>query len=300
MTAFHPERREWKMEANHLGNHKWHIIQVASATGIMGPILAGTLLGALLASPLLGQSAPNMSGTWKRAEGSDVSVRQNGGEVTVMVETSKGRNRVFTGTLEKDGTVSLTRVPKRVEDIGEELPEDVRSQLIFDRHYFFRGGLRWLDAEKLELALFEDDVDYDRFSHVINSITLSNSPERIVLTRAKQEIVPIASDLLFDFDGYGLKPGAAKVLAALKSANIDSRPGWRISVEGHCDDAGSDAYNLELSRKRAQAVADWLTANGVSPALVTIQAYGKSKPLYPNDSAANRARNRRVALVLSE
>jgi flagellar motor protein MotB len=249
------------MEVNHLGNHKWHVIQIALPAGIMWKIFAGMSLGALLASPLLGQSSSNMSGIWKRAEGSDVSVRQNGGEVTVMVEGSKGRNRVYTGTLEKDGTVSLKRVPKRIEDIGEELPEDVRSQLISDRHYVFRGNLRWLDAQKLELALFWDDVDYDRSSHAINSVTLSNSPEKIELTRAKQKTAPIASDLLFDFDRYELKLGAEKVLAALKSANIDSRPGRRISVEGHCDDAGSDAYNLELSKKRAQTVADWLTAN---------------------------------------
>jgi outer membrane protein OmpA-like peptidoglycan-associated protein len=256
-------------------------------------------VGALFACLSPAQTSPNVSGIWKRAGGSDVAISKNGEEINVMLEVYKGRHRVYTGKL-KDGTASLKSVPKRVEDMSEQLPEDVRSQLISDRHYVFRGGLRWLDAEKLELSFFWDDVDYNGSTHAINSITLSNNPECIELTRAKQKMVPIASDLLFDFDRYELKPGAEKVLADLKSANIDSRPGRRISVEGHCDDAGSDAYNLELSKKRAQTVANWLEANGVSPALVAVQGFGKSKPLYPNNTAVNRARNRRVEIVLGE
>ena len=97
-----------------------------------------------------------------------------------------------------------------------------------------------------------------------------------------------------------LQQGADTVPADLMAANITARHGARISVEGHCDDVGADASNLELSRKRACTVADWLTAHGVSPALVTVRGYGKSKPKYPSDSDVNRARNRRVEIIMSQ
>ena len=70
-----------------------------------------------------------------------------------------------------------------------------------------------------------------------------------------------------------------------------------ILIEGHTDDTGSEEYNMELSRKRAQAVADFLATNGVDRSRLTAKWYGESQPRYPNDEA-NRAKNRRVELAI--
>ncbi|MCH4822291.1 OmpA family protein [Gramella lutea] len=68
-----------------------------------------------------------------------------------------------------------------------------------------------------------------------------------------------------------------------------------ILIEGHTDDTGEEAYNMELSKKRAQAVADYLVSQGVSSSRLTTKWYGETQPKYEN-TEADRAKNRRVEL----
>lgn len=70
-----------------------------------------------------------------------------------------------------------------------------------------------------------------------------------------------------------------------------------ILIEGHTDDSGAEDYNMELSKKRAQAVSEFLISEGVSSSRLTTKWYGESQPRYPNDEA-NRAKNRRVELAI--
>ncbi len=67
-----------------------------------------------------------------------------------------------------------------------------------------------------------------------------------------------------------------------------------VVIEGHTDDAGDDTFNLKLSEGRAAAVRDYLAARGVVAGRLDAQGFGEGRPLVTNDSAANRARNRRV------
>jgi outer membrane protein OmpA-like peptidoglycan-associated protein len=73
-------------------------------------------------------------------------------------------------------------------------------------------------------------------------------------------------------------------------------PETNITIEGHTDDTGSDEVNLALSEKRAKAVAAYLASKGVAESRLTTKWYGESQPKYPNDSEANRQKNRRVEL----
>lgn len=72
----------------------------------------------------------------------------------------------------------------------------------------------------------------------------------------------------------------------------------RITVEGHTDDQGDDAYNKDLSQRRAQAVADFLIGKGVAPDKLEPIGYGEEKPLQPNTTKKGRAKNRRVEFKL--
>ena len=78
----------------------------------------------------------------------------------------------------------------------------------------------------------------------------------------------------------------------------------RVSVEGHTDSIGSDAYNQKLSERRAENVAGTLEKDGVSAQRVTVKGYGKRYPVAPNttpdgaDNPAGRAKNRRVEVVI--
>lgn len=80
---------------------------------------------------------------------------------------------------------------------------------------------------------------------------------------------------------------------------IDRFPGTRIAVAGHTDDTGTDEINNKLSLKRAQAVYDLMIKTGVPANRMTVVGYGKTRPRFPNDSEANRLKNRRVEIVIT-
>ncbi len=85
-----------------------------------------------------------------------------------------------------------------------------------------------------------------------------------------------------------------RVLSAVVSALRVQPEIRRIGVEGHTDDVGSDADNMRLSQRRAEAVSAWLTHHGIEAGRVEARGYGTSHPIVPNHSTSGRAANRRV------
>lgn len=68
----------------------------------------------------------------------------------------------------------------------------------------------------------------------------------------------------------------------------------KIEISGHTDDVGADQANLELSKKRATSVQEYLQKSGISQERLTAKGYGKTKPVVPNNSETNRQQNRRI------
>jgi outer membrane protein OmpA-like peptidoglycan-associated protein len=120
-----------------------------------------------------------------------------------------------------------------------------------------------------------------------------------------QEIrIELAADVLFDFDKHDLRPEAVPSLEKVAEV-LRSRAGSPVTIEGHSDGKGSDAYNQPLSEKRAQAVREWLVKKGgASAAGITTKGWGKSKPIVPNtrpdgsDDPDGRKKNRRVEITV--
>ncbi len=106
------------------------------------------------------------------------------------------------------------------------------------------------------------------------------------------------SDVLFDFNQASLKPGAKEKLAKV-SGILLAYPTLHVNVEGYTDSIGSDDYNMKLSQRRADAVRDYLTSNGINPANVDSAGMGKADPVASNDTAAGRQQNRRVEMIVS-
>jgi OOP family OmpA-OmpF porin len=73
-------------------------------------------------------------------------------------------------------------------------------------------------------------------------------------------------------------------------------PEIRVTVGGHTDSMGSEAYNNNLSYRRAKAAADYFVERGIDARRLETEGFGESLPVAPNDSAEGRARNRRVEL----
>ena len=115
------------------------------------------------------------------------------------------------------------------------------------------------------------------------------------------ETAPILmpTDLLFDYDSPDLRIEALVSLRKL-ALLIQRNPGARFVIEGHTDSFGSDQYNLELSRKRAESVKAWLTESmGLTPDSIQTVGYGKSRLLAPGSGTVEEQQiNRRVEIAI--
>jgi OOP family OmpA-OmpF porin len=117
--------------------------------------------------------------------------------------------------------------------------------------------------------------------------------------------VPVSIDLKgvnFDYDKSNLRPDAVQILTEANEI-LKRYPELKVEVAGHTDSKGTDAYNQALSERRARAVYDYLTSNGIDAArLVGPNGYGESRPIAPNtnedgsDNPEGRAKNRRTEL----
>ncbi len=120
---------------------------------------------------------------------------------------------------------------------------------------------------------------------------------------------PVATDLtvvedrlklpgrvFFELGSARLSPRSSSLLDDVATWIEANRDVTMVVIEGHTDDAGDDVSNLRLSEGRAKAVKDYLVSRGIDAARLDAQGFGEAKPIVPNDSAANRARNRRVEL----
>ncbi|HVP56466.1 MAG TPA: OmpA family protein [bacterium] len=105
------------------------------------------------------------------------------------------------------------------------------------------------------------------------------------------------SGLLFDVNKATLRPASQENLAKLATI-LQKYPDTNILLEGHTDATGTDEYNLELSRERAQSVANYLGSLNVNPARFTIMGYGESQPIASNDTEEGRQLNRRVEVAI--
>lgn len=109
--------------------------------------------------------------------------------------------------------------------------------------------------------------------------------------------VNVPSDVSFDTGSANIKPQMRPLLDEL-GRNLDA--GVRVTVVGHTDSTGSDAINDPLSRDRAEAVRDYLSARGLGRDRVQVQGRGAHEPVASNDTDAGRAANRRVEIFLSD
>jgi OOP family OmpA-OmpF porin len=81
---------------------------------------------------------------------------------------------------------------------------------------------------------------------------------------------------------------------------MKENPDFKWVIEGHTDAIGSASYNMELSRRRAQAVVDYLVSKGVDKSNLQVVPYGESEPIATNKTQEGRAMNRRVEIKVKE
>ena len=104
-------------------------------------------------------------------------------------------------------------------------------------------------------------------------------------------------EVYFDYDKYDLRADARETLKA-SAAWLKSNPSARVEVEGHCDERGTNEYNLALGAKRAQAARDYLVTLGIPTQRLSTISYGKELPVCREGTEACWQKNRRDRFVV--
>lgn len=148
------------------------------------------------------------------------------------------------------------------------------------------------------------DEDANPFNTLVNAAELSN--DEVNLVNAEDMTRDLQKDsasyglkrIYYDFDQYDVRPDqAAAIKHNVAIAKKLAAKGLIIVIEGHaCNSAGSSVYNMMLSEKRAQALADYLVANGVDGKQVRVVGRGSELCLIPSGNQEQQAPNRRVEI----
>ena len=120
------------------------------------------------------------------------------------------------------------------------------------------------------------------------------------MQEGKSPVTPASSplkDVYFDFDRYDLNADARTVLRA-NADWLKNNPGARVEIEGHCDDRGTNEYNLALGAKRAQSAREYLTTLGVAANRLSTISYGEEIPVCKEETESCWKQNRRARFVI--
>ena len=128
----------------------------------------------------------------------------------------------------------------------------------------------------------------------------AQSGTKLAATRPEpREFTPVAElrDIHFDFDKYDLRPEDSTMLAA-NAEWLRTHPRDLILIEGHCDDRGTNEYNLALGHHRAESTMKYLVSQGVQANRITVISFGEERPLCTEDSEGCWAMNRRAHFLV--
>lgn len=129
------------------------------------------------------------------------------------------------------------------------------------------------------------------------SARLEREIEELNAREAERGLIVTLGDVLFDTDAATLREGSANELSRL-ARFLNTYQDRKVQIEGHTDSVASETYNLDLSRRRAMAVRDYLVAQGISAARLEATGKGESSPVVSNETAAGRQQNRRVEVII--
>lgn len=181
--------------------------------------------------------------------------------------------------------------------IGGGISAEIHRNLEFQagyRHYFGLDGESF-DDDAVNLALKWHFRGQPALAEAVAAVEPTPPAAAPAKEIARHELL-----VEFDFDRSEVKRLYEPQFVAIADI-VRANPGIRLTIEGHTDAIGTEAYNQALSERRAGAVRDRFVAGfGVPPGRIDIAGFGESRPLAGNDSAEGRQRNRRaIAVVLT-
>ncbi len=186
-----------------------------------------------------------------------------------------------------DARATCVRGAALVARLGNGRDQALQATLDMER------GLR--DDLRAELERTREEA-WQRQSSLYDALKSIEGKYAHITQTARGAIVSLA-DILFDFDKATLKRNVEFSLVKVATI-LNQFPEMQIAVEGHTDDIGTAEYNLDLSKRRAQAVYEFLVQQEVSAERMTVEGYGLTRPVADNSTEEGRQKNRRVDLVV--
>lgn len=197
---------------------------------------------------------------------------------------------------DKDAAISKARV-RIVPAKGEEttVPVDAGGNFLKD-----------LPAGDYSVVVSADgfltrgrDISLKANDKMALDIVLSPAPTKVTV-KLLAEKIQIEEKVFFETGEATILPKSFNLLNQVAALMVENPQVKLVQIEGHTDDVGKPADNLDLSQRRAEAVKRYLEDQGVSPKRLSAKGYGSGKPILPNTSNRNRALNRRVEFNILE
>jgi len=133
----------------------------------------------------------------------------------------------------------------------------------------------------------------------VSSVSTNPKHELVKLKKAEAAILTSALEgVKFKTDSDNLLPESLPKIDAVADL-MKSNPNYNLMIDGYTDNTGKSDYNHDLSYRRAEAVKARLMTDGIKGSRITTHGYGEENPVATNDTAAGRAKNRRVEFILT-
>ena len=213
-----------------------------------------------------------------------------GDDNSIFAMVSAGR-KYFRGTIKRVGTGTVA-IPVLVNGVRQLLPAiEARGRLSVAGDSIETHGW-WLDDAQNPLSLKSEH------SQLVRIDFPAPAPEKHLAESLSQGDCRAAlPGIYFDTASASLLPQSGAALATVAKL-LKAQPAWTLTVEGHTDNVGAAAYNLDLSRRRAAAVQSALQSQyGIGAQQLRAEGFGASRPMQDNTTLEGRAANRRVELV---
>lgn len=183
--------------------------------------------------------------------------------------------------INKSLSAEMGAMRMEIDEVRENVMGDIEQLKANDR----------LQEEKLEKGM----------GLVEEALLRAEEAQKLAKGKLIYEVTISDESVPFAYDKAELSEDAKSSLDLFANVLLDENDGVFIEIQGHTDDVGSEGYNLELGQARADAVRNYLyTRHQIPLHRMSTFSYGESKPVAPNDSETNRAKNRRVMLIVME
>lgn len=180
---------------------------------------------------------------------------------------------------------------------------DLKTGELFKRAIANSGNGEFLVAipTNKDFGVIAEHAGYLYFSKNYSLDKLEKTEDGFIVNVPMQPIGDntefILENIFFDVDKWDLKPESVTELNKLKEF-LTNNASLKVELGGHTDSDGDDKHNMTLSDNRAKAVKEWLIKNGIEASRLSHKGYGETKPIAPNDTPENKAKNRRTVVKI--